>query len=186
MSLLPIVTYNDSVLRKKAQPVPSDYPSLNQFIADLFETMYNSHGVGLAAPQVGKSIQLFVVNADVMYEEHESEYKLGELVFINPTIVSFSDAKVPLEEGCLSIPDVRDKIFRPEKITINYQDADFNEKTLTVDGWLSRVIQHEFDHLKGVLFIDYLGSFRKRIIQSRLEAIDAGTVEVPYPIVPKK
>jgi peptide deformylase len=120
-----------------------------------------------------------------MYDDDEKEYKLGELVFINPRIIRFSDAKLPLEEGCLSIPDVRDKVFRPLEITIAYQNEHFEEKTLEADGWLSRVIQHEFDHLQGVLFIDYLGSFRKRLIQSKLDDIENGTASVDYPVVPK-
>lgn len=185
MALLPIVTYNDAVLRKKAQPVTPDYPKLSTLITDMFDTMYNSHGVGLAAPKIGKSLQLFVINADPMYDDDEKDNKLGELVFINPRIIRFSDAKLPLEEGCLSIPDVRDKVFRPLEITIAYQNEHFEEKTLEAEGWLSRVIQHEFDHLQGVLFIDYLGSFRKRLIQSKLDEIEKGTASVDYPVVPK-
>lgn len=184
MSILPIVTYNDAVLREKAQPISADYPNLQTLIDDMFETMYNSHGVGLAAPQIGKSIQLFVINADPMMEDEEVKH--GEMVFINPSITKLSDQKMPMEEGCLSIPDVRDRVFRPIEITITYLDRNFNEQTLNADGWLSRVIQHEFDHLQGVLFIDYLGSFRKRLIQKTLDDINAGIHPVNYPVVPKK
>lgn len=186
MAILPIVTYNDSVLREKTIPIASDYPELNSLIDAMFETMYNSHGVGLAAPQIGKAIQLFIVNADPMLEDDEDETLFGEQVFINPRIIKMSDQKLPMEEGCLSIPDVRDRVFRPEEVSIAYLDRDFKEQTLTVGGWVSRVIQHEFDHLQGVLFIDYLGSFRKRLIQTKLDLILDGTLEVEYPIVAKK
>jgi len=185
MPILPIVTFNDAVLREKTKPLTKDYPNLKKLIADMFETMYNSHGVGLAAPQIGLPIQLFTVNADPMFEDDEEDLKMGELVFINPKITSYGDQKIPLEEGCLSIPDVRDRVFRPIEITISYLDANFNEQTMKADGWLSRVIQHEYDHLQGVLFIDYLGSFRKRIIQSKLDSIENGTFLVDYPVVPK-
>ncbi|TNE71350.1 peptide deformylase [bacterium] len=184
MALLPIVTYNDSVLREKTAPITNDYPNLKQLISDMFETMYNSHGVGLAAPQIGLGIQLFVINADPMMEDDEPKH--GEMVFINPKITKMGDQKIPMEEGCLSIPDVRDKVFRPNEITITYLDKDFNELILNADGWLSRVVQHEYDHLQGVLFIDYLGSFRKRLVQSALDDIEKGTYPVDYPIVPKK
>ena len=185
MALLPIVTYSDPVLREKTTPLTKDYPQLSELIDSMFETMYNSHGVGLAAPQIGKAIQLFVINADPMMEEDEAESIIGEQVFINPRITKSSDQKIPMEEGCLSIPDVRDKVFRPNEITITFLDRNFEQQTLTADGWLSRVIQHEFDHLQGVLFIDYLGSFRKRLIQSTLDQIEKGTYPVEYPIVPK-
>lgn len=186
MAILPIVTYNDAVLREKTQALTKEYPNLNELLDSMFETMYNSHGVGLAAPQIGKAIQLFVVNADPMMEDDEPETKLGELVFINPKIVKMSDQKISMEEGCLSIPDVRDRVFRPLEITINFLDRNFNEQTLTAGGWLSRVIQHEFDHLQGILFIDYLGSFRKRLVQPKLDLIVEGTLPVDYPVVPKK
>jgi len=185
MSILPIVTFNDAVLREKTKSLTKDYPNLKKLLADMFETMYNSHGVGLAAPQIGLPIQLFTVNADPMFEDDEEDLKMGELVFINPKITSYGDQKIPLEEGCLSIPDVRDRVFRPTEITITYLDANFDQQTLNADGWLSRVIQHEYDHLQGVLFIDYLGSFRKRIIQSKLDSIENGTLIVDYPVVPK-
>lgn len=186
MAILPIVTYNDSVLREKTVPISFDFPEINSLIDSMFETMYNSHGVGLAAPQIGKAIQLFVVNADPMFDDDDEEIRFGEQVFINPRIIKLSDQKLPLEEGCLSIPDVRDRIFRPEEVTIAYLDRYFKEQTLTVGGWVSRVIQHEFDHLQGVLFIDYLGSFRKRLIQTKLDLILDGALEVEYPIVAKK
>lgn len=186
MAILPIVTYNDAVLREKTTPLTKDYPNLKELLDSMFETMYNSHGVGLAAPQIGKAIQLFVINADPMMEDDDAENKIGEQVFINPRITKMGDQKIPMEEGCLSIPDVRDRVFRPEEITITFLDRELNEKTLTANGWLSRVIQHEYDHLQGVLFIDYLGSFRKRLIQSTLDQIVEGTLPVEYPIVAKK
>lgn len=185
MSVLPIVTYNDPVLRKKTEPVRENSDELQTLIDDMFHTMYNSSGVGLAAPQIGKSIQLFVTDTDVMTEEAEEEEDAGPLVFINPKIVEKTGEKIKLEEGCLSIPDVRDEITRPESIAVRYLDRHFNEQTLSADGWLSRVVQHETDHLQGVLFIDYLSPFRRRLHNSLLSKIEEGTLQADYPLVPK-
>lgn len=185
MSVLPIVTYNDPVLRNETQPVESDNDDLQELIDNMFQTMYNSNGVGLAAPQIGKSIQLFVVDADAVTEELDEENK-GPLVFINPKITSKTGEIVKMEEGCLSIPDVRDDVSRPENITITYLDRDFNQQTMQASGWLSRIIQHEYDHLKGVLFLDYLSAFRRRLHKSTLKKIKQGTLDVDYPVAPKK
>lgn len=187
MALLPVVTYNDPILRIKTKPVESSDDSLQKLIDDMFDTMHNAHGVGLAAPQIGKDIQLFIVDADVMMEHDEalSEFMIGSQVFINPVITEKSDEKIHLEEGCLSLPEIRDKVFRPRKITVNYLDRNLNKQQLIADDWLSRVIQHEFDHLQGILFIDYIGSFRKRLIQTKLSDIDSGSIDVGYPVKPK-
>lgn len=185
MSVLPIVTYNDPILRKKAEPVQENSDQLQSLIDDMFDTMYNSSGVGLAAPQIGKLERVFVADIDVMVEEDEEEETPGPLVFINPVIVDKSGEKIKMEEGCLSIPEVRDEVPRSEKITVNYLDRDFNPQTLNADGWLSRVIQHETDHLNGVLFIDYLSAFRKRIHKSLLSKIDEGSQKTDYPLVSK-
>lgn len=186
MPILPIVTFNDPVLRQETQPVQSDSDDLQKLIDNMFQTMYNSSGVGLAAPQVGKSIQLFVVDADAITEEMEDEENIGPLVFINPEITSKTGENIKMEEGCLSIPDVRDEVNRPENITITYLDRNFEKQTMQAEGWLSRIIQHEYDHLKGVLFLDYLSAFRRRLHKSTLKKIDKGTLEVDYPVAPKK
>lgn len=182
--VLPIVTYNDSVLRKKAESVKENSDDLQEFIDDLFDTMYNSNGVGLAAPQVGRSIQLFVTDSDAMTEESE-EPDIGPLVFINPEIVESGGEELKMEEGCLSIPEVRDEVVRPDLIKVRYLNRDFEEQELEVDGWLSRVIQHEYDHLQGVLFLDHLSAFRRRLHRSRLKKIEQGLLETDYPLIPK-
>lgn len=147
----------------------------------MIETMYNSDGVGLAAPQIGTSLKLFVVDGDPVLEEDEEKY--GVMVFINPEIVEKKGKNIPMDEGCLSIPDIREKVFRPETIVIRYKDEYFEEREQEFSGWMARIIQHEFDHLNGVLFIDYLSSFRKRMVKADLQEIDSGNIEVEYPIV---
>jgi peptide deformylase len=184
MAILPIVTYNDPFLRKKTKPVSNFNDDLSSFIANLFETMYNSEGVGLAAPQVGSSKSVFVIDVDNMVED-EQEESFGPLAFINPEIIEMGKTKIPMDEGCLSIPEVNDKVLRPERIVITYTDQSFTERTQEFTGWNSRVIQHEYDHLKGILFIDYLSAFRKRMHKSALEEIDKGLRATTYPLKPK-
>jgi len=184
MSILPIVTYNDSILRQKSEPIPEQTDQINDFIEDMFETMYNSDGVGLAAPQVGSSISIFVIDADAMIEEDDPA--LGPIAFINPEIIEKKGELIQMDEGCLSIPLVTDKVSRPESILIKYLDQNFNERLEEYDGWVSRIIQHEYDHLQGVLFIDYLSAFRKRMHKSDLKEIELGERETSYPLVPKE
>jgi peptide deformylase len=186
MAILPIVTYDDPLLRNEAKPVDELNEEISVLITDMFETMYNSHGVGLAAPQIGKSVQLFVIDADTMTEELDDEEDVGAMVFINPQILKTAGEKIKMEEGCLSIPDVRDEVTRPDTIVITYRDRHFEEKTEEFSGWVSRVIQHEYDHLKGVLFLDHLSSFRRRFHRFTLNKIDSGKVETDYPLVPKQ
>ncbi|MEX0720927.1 MAG: peptide deformylase [Balneolaceae bacterium] len=183
MSILPIVTYNDPILRKKTEAVKENTPELQTLIDNMLETMYNADGVGLAAPQVGKSLKLFVMDTDAMIEEDEVPY--GSMVFINPIILEKKGDKISMEEGCLSIPEVNDKVFRPETIVIEYSDRDFNKQRLEAGGWTSRVIQHEYDHLEGVLFLDHLSAFKKRLHKSLLKEINAGDKKVKYPVLPK-
>lgn len=183
--VLPIVTYNDPVLREKTSRIEEDSDELQAFIEDMFETMYNSNGVGLAAPQVGRAIQLFVTDSDTMTEESD-EPDAGPLVFINPEIIESGGEELKMEEGCLSIPDVRDDVVRPEMIKVRYLDRDFEEQEMETDGWLSRVIQHEYDHLQGVLFLDHLSAFRRRLHRLRLKKIEKGLLETEYPLVPKE
>lgn len=185
MPILPIVTYNDDILREETQTIAENSDSLQTLIDDMFETMYNSKGVGLAAPQIGQSLSLFVINTDVMAEELDDEENLGPLVFINPKIIRFDGEKVKFEEGCLSIPDVRDDVIRPDIVTVTYKDREFNTHTKTFSGWVSRVIQHEYDHLNGVLFLDHLSAFKRRLHRSLLKKIDVGELATDYPLVPK-
>lgn len=183
MPVLPIVTYNDPVLRKKGAIVSEFTKKTEDFIEDMFETMYNSQGVGLAAPQVGISLRIFVIDADNMMEEDEE--LPGPMAFVNPIIVEQKGNKIPMDEGCLSIPEVTDKVVRPETIVIKYKNEYFEDQELEASGWLARVIQHEYDHLNGILFIDYLSAFRKRMHKTDLKEIEEGKRETKYPIVPK-
>ena len=151
----------------------------------MFETMYNSSGVGLAAPQVGELIQVFVMDADEITDELE-EGNLGPMVFINPEIIELTGDEVKMEEGCLSIPDVRDDVKRQVNVNIRYLDIEFKLQESEFSGWISRIIQHENDHLEGILFLDYLSAFKKRLHRSSLKKIDKGDIETDYPLVPKK
>lgn len=184
MSIRPIVTWNDPVLREVCPPVDPGDPALMGLVEDMMETMENAEGVGLAAPQIGLTHRIFVMNADPITEElDEPDY--GPMVFVNPEIVESGSEIVEYEEGCLSIPDVRDKVKRPDEIRVRFLDGSLLERVETFRGWTSRVIQHELDHLDGKLFLDYLSSFRRRLHKSRLEKIDSGQVETDYPLVPK-
>ncbi len=183
MPILPIVTYNDPILRQKTTPVEALTPEIQSFINDMFETMYNSDGVGLAAPQVGSEHSIFVMDADPIADEDEETF--GPLLFINPEIIEKKGDKITMDEGCLSIPEVTDKVTRPEKVVVKYQDDTFEVQTKEFDGWVARVIQHEYDHLEGVLFIDYLSAFRRRMHKSDLKEIDKGLRETSYPVKPK-
>lgn len=180
MAILPIVLFNDPVLRRTADPVDAFTPELATFIDELFDTMYEANGIGLAAPQVGRSIRLFVVDADGMVEDEPDAPRYGKMAFINPVVTHAGSTKVEFEEGCLSIPDVRETVSRPDQITIRYLDATFTPKEETYSGWMSRVIQHELDHLDGVLFIDRVGSFKRRLLSRRLDLINQGLVEPDY------
>lgn len=188
MAILPIVTYNDEVLREKAEPVKENSGKLQELIDDMFQTMYNADGVGLAAPQVGELIRLFVADVDVMTEGDEEKEgpTYGPLVMINPEIVSSGDEQVELEEGCLSIPGVNSAITRPDRIRVTYLDREFKEQELELEGWCSRVVQHERDHLDGILFLDYLSTFKHKLLGSKLKEIDDGLKETEYPLAPKK
>ena len=185
MSVLPIVTYDDEVLRKEAEPVKENTKEIQSLIDDMFDTMYNSDGVGLAAPQVGKLLRIFVADAEPMMEKGEDS-RHGPMALINPEIIFESDEEVDMDEGCLSIPGVNASVTRPEKIIVKYLDRDFNEQEIEVDGWLARVIQHEKDHLDGILFLDYLSMFKRKLLSSKLKEIAEGRAEIGYPIVAKE
>ncbi len=183
MPILPIVTYNDPVLRKETKEIIQFDDSTHQLIQDMVETMYNSDGVGLAAPQIGKSLRLFVMDGDPVLNEEDE--KPGLMVFINPEIVETKGDDIFMDEGCLSIPGIREKVDRPETIVIKYKNKGFLDEEKEYSGWLARIIQHEYDHLHGRLFIDYLSPFRKRMIKGDLAEIDSGKKEVDYPLVPR-
>ena len=183
MSIIPIVTYDDEVLRKKAVAVEGNSEEFQTFIDDMFETMYNANGIGLAAPQIGVSKRIFVIDADSVMDEEEELF--GPLAFINPEIISLSGEEIMMEEGCLSLPELNDKVKRPDIVKIKFLDRDFEEREMEVGGWMSRVIQHEFDHLEGILFIDHINLFRRRLHKSELDDIANGMVETKYPLAPK-
>ncbi|HYH56415.1 MAG TPA: peptide deformylase [Anseongella sp.] len=177
--ILPIVAYGDPVLKKKCEEVDSGYPDLSRLIGDMFETMYNAQGVGLAAPQVGLSIRLFVIDG-TPYDDEESELKDFKKVFINAEVLGKGGEDWATGEGCLSIPDIREEISRPSEITIRYADENFREHTETYRGMAARIIQHEYDHIEGRLFTDYLSPLKKRMLQGRLNAISKGEIKADY------
>lgn len=177
--ILPIVAYGDPVLKKETEEIDQDYPFLQDLIDNMFETMYNAEGVGLAAPQIGKSIRLFVVDASP-FEEEEPKLKDFKKVFINPIILEEEGKVWNFNEGCLSIPGIREDVSRQPKITIEYYDRDFNLVEETYDGLAARVIQHEYDHIEGILFTDLINPLKRRLLKSKLNNISKGNVRVSY------
>jgi len=184
--ILPIVAYGDPVLRKVGVDIDKDYPNLTELIANMKETMYNAQGVGLAAPQIGKAIRLFIVDTspfaqDEEFNEDERAYLENfKKVFINAKITNEDGDEWAFQEGCLSIPDIREDVFRQEKLTIEYLDENFEKHTEEIDGLAARVVQHEYDHIEGVLFTDKISSLKKRLIKKRLENISKGKINVDY------
>lgn len=176
---LPIIAYGDPVLRKKATEITAEYPNLSQLIEDMFDTMYNANGVGLAAPQVGLPIRLFVVDA-TPFQEDDEKLKDFKKVFINARVIKEEGEKWSFNEGCLSIPDIREDINRLQSVTITYQDANWEEHAETYSGLAARVIQHEYDHIEGKLFLDKLNPLKKTMLKSKLDAISKGIVKVDY------
>ena len=184
--ILPIVAYGDPVLRKVAKEIDANYPNLEELIANMRQTMYNASGVGIAAPQIGKSIRLFVIDATPFAEdedlspEDQAQLKDFNKVFINPKVIDEDGDEWAFNEGCLSIPDIREDVFRQESVTFEYQDENFVKHTKTLTGVAARVFQHEYDHLEGILFTDKLSSLKKRIIKKKLEKISLGKIDVEY------
>ena len=184
--ILPIVAYGDPVLRKVADAIDAAYPDLEKLITNMKETMYNASGVGLAAPQIGKAIRLFLIDAspfsedDDISEEERTLLKSFNRVFINPKILEEEGEEWIFNEGCLSIPDVREDVSRQPKITIEYQDENFTIHTETLEGLAARVFQHEYDHIEGILFTDKLSTLKKRIIKKKLENISKGKISADY------
>jgi peptide deformylase len=177
--ILPIVAYGDPVLHSEGATIEPNHPQLKALIDNMYETMYDAHGVGLAAPQVGESIKLFIIDASP-FEEDEPELKNFKKVFINPVIEEESGEEWSFNEGCLSFPDLRLDINRKEHITIKYQDENFNWRSEKYSGLAARIIQHEYDHVMGVVFIDHITPMRKRMISGRLTNIAKGRVKAEY------
>lgn len=184
--ILPIVAYGDPVLRKVGEDIDKNYPKLSELISNMWETMYNASGVGLAAPQIGLPIRLFVVDTtpfsddEDLSPEEQKQLNGFKKVFINAHIEEESGTDWPFNEGCLSIPDVREDVNRKERIRITYLDENFKEHVETYDGLLARVIQHEYDHIEGILFTDKLSSLKKRLLKGRLANISKGKISVDY------
>ncbi len=179
---LPIYLYGHPVLREVGTDITADYPDLKQLIADMWETMYHSEGIGLAAPQIGKAIRLFVIDADPMGEDFP-ECRGFKKTFINARIVERSPELCLENEGCLSIPAIHERVERPESITIEYVDEDFRPCRDTYTGFAARVVQHEYDHIDGVLFIDHISTIRKQLIRAKLMNIAKGKVNPGYRVV---
>ena len=198
--IYPIVAYGDPVLRKIGAEVEKDYPLLKQLIENMFETMYESHGVGLAAPQIGKSIRMFVVDGSPFAEKDEEDEEdtpdpkaVGienfKKVFINTIIEEEIGEEWGFQEGCLSIPKIREEVFRKEKIQVSYYDENWDFHEVAFEGYAARIIQHEYDHIDGILFTDHLSPLKRRLLTKRLQNISKGEVKVDYkmkfPIVKK-
>ncbi len=182
----PVTVYGDALLRKKAQKIDKDYEGLNEIIENMWETMYSSDGVGLAAPQIGKSIRIFIVDASSGADE-EPELADFKKVFINPEIIETYGDEWMMNEGCLSLPEIREDVSRPDNVRIKYFDENFTEHEEEFKGYAGRIIQHEYDHLEGVLFIDYLSPLKKRLLKGKLTNIAKGKVQPHYKIkVPVK
>ncbi|WP_316819481.1 peptide deformylase [Pedobacter gandavensis] len=173
---LPIVAYGDPVLKKVGAPIDETYPDLKQLISNMFETMYNAHGIGLAAPQIGLPIRLFILDTGVDEEEKEG----FKSAFINAEILEETGEPWAFNEGCLSIPDIREDVWRKPNIRIRYYDENWDLQEREFDGILARVIQHEYDHIEGKLFTETLSLLRKRMLKSKLDAISKGNVRVDY------
>ena len=190
--VLPIYTYGQPVLRQRAEPVARDSPELQRLIDDMIETMIGATGVGLAAPQVGQSLRVFTVDLtpfiDDLTAEQDGElpsFALRPFAILNPVVEDLPDAEPEgYEEGCLSIPDVREMVVRPNRIRLRYLDRAFVPQEVVATGMFARVVQHELDHLDGVLFTDHLSALRRRLLQRRLRAMVRGDVEAEYPIAP--
>jgi peptide deformylase len=184
--VLPIVAYGDPVLRKKAVAIDKDHAHLDKLIEDMFETMEKSKGVGLAAPQINKSIRLFIIDSSKMYDDEEKSKGFRE-VFINAEMIKELGDEWKYEEGCLSIPNIREDVFRKPKIKIKYYDRNFKKHEKEFDDMNARVIQHEYDHIEGKLFIDHIKPLKRSLLKGRLEKISKGDVDVTYKMkFPKK
>ena len=184
--ILPIIAYGDPVLRKLGKSIDKEYPALESLLENMFETMYGAKGIGLAAPQIGLPIRIFIVDATPFKDDEELELEERNFlstfkqVFINPQIIDETGDEWVFNEGCLSIPDVREDIFRNETIKIEYLDEKFEKHTKEFSGIAARIIQHEYDHIQGILFTDKLSSLKKRLIKGKLANISRGKIRIDY------
>ncbi len=184
--ILPIYIYGQPVLRKESLDIEKDYPNLKELIANMFETMEESNGVGLAAPQIGLNIRVVVIDLDVLSEDFP-EYKGFKKGFINPHILEYDDTKTEsLDEGCLSLPGIQEKVVRPTRIHVQYLDEELQEHDEWIEGYLARVMQHEFDHLDAKMFIDRISPLRKQLIKNKLKALLQGRYRCSYRTKPVK
>jgi peptide deformylase len=188
--ILPIVAYGAQILRKVSATIDASYPALPKLLEDMWETMYSSNGVGLAAPQINKDIRLFVIDSAQIFESLEP-HEIGKYpdapgvkqVFINAKVFDLAGEVWSYNEGCLSIPNIREDVSRHETVTIEYQDENFNTHTKTFNGITARVILHEYDHIEGKLFIDYLKPLRKKLLQGKLNDISKGKTRIDYKMI---
>ena len=184
--ILPVVAYGAPILRKISEPIAADYTNLDVLIEDMWETMYASNGVGLAAPQINRAIRLFVMDSEQIFTNSEPEDEAYsdapgiKRVFINPQIMETGGKDWIYNEGCLSIPKIREDVLRPESVTLSYMDEQFVAKTETFHGITARIIMHEYDHIEGKLFIDYIKPLRRKMLQGKLNDISKGKVRVDY------
>jgi peptide deformylase len=187
--ILPIVAYGNPILRKRARDIEQDYPGLDKLIEDMWETMYASNGVGLAAPQINKDIRLFVMDSAQIFTNMDEEDRAEETypdepgirqVFINPQITEEAGDDWPYNEGCLSIPKIREDIMRAEEVTVEFQDEEFRKHTKKFNGITARIILHEYDHIEGKLFIDYLPPLKRKLLRRKLDDISKGNIKVDY------
>lgn len=184
--ILPIIAYGDPVLRKQGKEINEDYPKLKVLLENMYETMYAAKGVGLAAPQIGLAIRLFIVDASPFSEDEDlsekdrEELKNLKKTFINATIIEEKGDEWVFNEGCLSIPDVREDVFRQPEIVVEYLDENFEKQTESFSGISARIIQHEYDHIEGILFTDKLSAIKKRLIKGKLTKISKGIINIDY------
>lgn len=185
--ILPIVAYGSPILRTISKEITPDYPDLQKFIDDMWETMYASNGVGLAAPQVNRNVRIFVMDSIQIFENQDDEDK-GKYpdepgikqVFINPKVIELNGDEWAYNEGCLSIPKIREDVMRNEEVTLEYQDENFAKHTQTFNGLTARIILHEYDHIEGKLFIDYLKPLKRKLMKGKLDDISKGKIKVDY------
>jgi peptide deformylase len=189
--ILPIVAYGSPVLRKVCKDITPDYPQLHKLLTDMWETMYSSNGVGIAAPQVNHDIRLFLIDSEQIFKNLEEDNEQSDYpdkpgikaVFINAHIVSLQGEEWPYNEGCLSIPKIREDILRHEEVTLSYFDENFTPQTKTFNGITARVILHEYDHIEGKLFIDYLKPLKRKLLKRKLDDITKGKISVDYRMI---
>jgi len=188
MAVHPIRLYGDPILRQKTVHVDMVAQELHHLVRDMMETMHHAEGIGLAAPQIGRSESLFVVDVSPIMEEvidlQNQPVPPQPMIFLNPEIVWESEDEVEYEEGCLSIPEIKEMVFRSASLRIKFQDLALQEQLATFEGFLARVIQHEYDHLKGVLFLDHISSFRRSLLKRKLRQMISGNIQTTYPVHP--